>query len=72
MTPGSREAIEQGCTCPIIANEFGEGKKTWRGRKFYKDKNCHLHGEPICGTATWAIIWWALIFVYLLYWGLRL
>jgi len=53
--PGSREAIEQGCTCPVLDNYHGKG---WMGgvecedgrTVFAINLNCKLHGS----------IWWRL------------
>ncbi len=25
MNPGSKEAVEKGCTCPVLDNNFGNG-----------------------------------------------
>ncbi len=38
-TPGSDEAVEQGCTCPVLDN---------RGRvtEFWISADCHLHINP--------------------------
>lgn len=47
--PGSNEAIEQGCTCPTLENEHGQGVKG-NGELFYKSEACPLHGrETIAG-----------------------
>jgi hypothetical protein len=40
--PGSDEAIEDGCTCPVLDNEFGSYEKT-KGR-FVMTIDCPLHG----------------------------
>ena len=40
--PGSNEAIEQGCTCPVLDNEHGV---EWFGKVhgFYVIEGCPLH-----------------------------
>jgi len=43
--PGSEEAQEQGCTCPVIDNYWGEGF-TWgsnKKRSFWMTDGCPLH-----------------------------
>jgi hypothetical protein len=43
--PGSREAIERGCTCCPVQNRHGEGERTKSGaRLFHPDDECRLHG----------------------------
>lgn len=41
--PGSTEAIEQGCTCPVIDNNHGSG--SYKGEGFVTDLTCPLHGD---------------------------
>jgi hypothetical protein len=45
--PGSDEAIEQGCTCPIIDNNHGAGiGKDEKGETlFWYSLDCPLHGH---------------------------
>lgn len=47
--PGSKEAVEQGCTCPVIDNHYGHGFKTSENGSpnFYVSNNCPLHTHPI-------------------------
>jgi hypothetical protein len=43
--PGSKEAREQGCTCPVIDNNFGEGAPDGLGGVgFDVNAGCPLHG----------------------------
>lgn len=42
-TPGSPAAIEQGCTCPVIDNHYGEGMPYRDGPRFWTDSNCPIH-----------------------------
>ena len=44
--PGSDEAIEKGCTCPVLDNAHGRG---FNGGKFWIAQGCMLHHakEPI-------------------------
>lgn len=41
-TPGSTEAVEQGCTCPQMDNNYGRG--AYKG-DFIIDMTCPIHGE---------------------------
>ena len=42
--PGSEEAIEQGCLCPVYDNAKGRG---WLGSGdfFFVDRKCPLHAK---------------------------
>jgi hypothetical protein len=42
--PGSREARENGCTCPVLDNNFGEGYFN-DGKIFVYNMECPLHKE---------------------------
>lgn len=42
--PGSDEAIDAGCTCPIVCNYFGKGKPFTK--EFIYDKGCLIHKYP--------------------------
>jgi len=46
MNPGSDEAIEQGCTCPVLDNGHGKGVGG-NGEKFgwWITADCPLHGK---------------------------
>lgn len=43
--PGSNEAVEKGCTCPVLDNAHGKGA---RGDPdlFWINKDCPIHGIP--------------------------
>jgi hypothetical protein len=49
--PGSREAIEQGCRCPVLDNSYGrgvpwprdDGKDPEEHPSFYVSGDCPLH-----------------------------
>lgn len=48
--PGSKEAAEQGCTCPVIDNGHGKGymggvKDKDGNVMFVINANCPIHGE---------------------------
>lgn len=43
--PGSDEAIEQGCTCPVYDNARGKGIMGEERFGFWLDKYCPLHGK---------------------------
>ncbi len=43
--PGSNEAIEQGCLCPVIDNNHGQGIWISDEKCFWRNAECPLHGE---------------------------
>jgi hypothetical protein len=43
--PGSKEAIEQGCTCAVMDNGHGD-EELGKIRGFYITKGCPLHDRP--------------------------
>ncbi|MBI2451155.1 MAG: hypothetical protein HYV52_02350 [Parcubacteria group bacterium] len=46
--PGSNEAIQQGCACPVLDNRYGAG--AWFIGKeifFYIDQSCPIHKEEL-------------------------
>jgi hypothetical protein len=46
-SPGSDEAIAQGCSCPAVDNAHGEGHVRSDGtREFWTYHGCPLHGLP--------------------------
>lgn len=44
MNPGSKEAIEAGCTCPVMDNNHGKGILINGQRQFWYSGDCLLHG----------------------------
>lgn len=44
--PGSDEALEQGCQCPVLDNNYGEGSD-WGPDKFWISGLCPLHGKEV-------------------------
>lgn len=44
MTPGSPEALANGCTCAAAENAHGQGTQRGETRTFVVDANCPLHG----------------------------
>jgi len=45
--PGSEEAVEQGCLCARLDNNFGAGAyHSMGGALFWIDAGCPLHGAP--------------------------
>ena len=42
MTPGSKEAIDKGCTCPILDNAHGKGYMGASGA-FVISADCPVH-----------------------------
>ena len=45
-TPGSNEAVDQGCICPQIDNAYGQGIMGL-GKAYYIVSGCPLHDPPI-------------------------
>lgn len=45
--PGSREAVNQGCICPVWDNEHGEGMNIGDRTLWYVTKGCPLHSQYI-------------------------
>lgn len=43
--PGSAEAIERSCTCPVIDNHQGAGIPNPDGPQFYVNWRCPLHAD---------------------------
>lgn len=43
--PGSNKAIQQGCTCPVWDNHYGQGIPCDNGRLFVMNEGCPLHGK---------------------------
>ena len=46
-SPGSKEAVEQGCICAVTDNNNGEGSLIAGEIAFWVEKKCPLHGETI-------------------------
>jgi|WetSurMetagenome_2_1015567.scaffolds.fasta_scaffold400137_3 hypothetical protein len=44
--PGSDEAIEQGCACPVLDNHHGKGVSLIGKPLFWVNEECPLHGSP--------------------------
>lgn len=42
-TPGSDEAIEQGCKCPVLDNHHGRGMPYESGPRFWINGDCPIH-----------------------------
>lgn len=53
MTPGSPEAVKDGCTCPIMDNNRGSGRPDPRNPKdpdltqFWVSGDCPLHAPKL-------------------------
>lgn len=46
LTPGSFEAIQQGCKCSYLRNQYGLGVTERNGRTVYDiNEHCLLHGS---------------------------
>ena len=43
--PGSKEAVEKGCTCAVLDNHHGEGFVYAGERCWYMDIDCPIHGD---------------------------
>lgn len=46
--PGSDEAQEQGCLCPVLDNGYGRGYRCLPGI-FVMREDCPLHGAQVSG-----------------------
>lgn len=46
LNPGSLEAIDKGCKCPILDNNYGKGSGMGSDEAllFWTNWNCPLHG----------------------------
>lgn len=44
-TPGSREAIDLGCTCPVMDNDGGRGFVINGETCFWFTQGCPVHGR---------------------------
>lgn len=45
--PGSKSAINKGCTCPVLDNARGRGIPTVDGQRvFWISADCPLHTDP--------------------------
>lgn len=47
-TPGSAEAREQGCNCPVLDNHRGRGIEIDGRRMFFYREDCPVHGPGCC------------------------
>lgn len=44
-SPGSEEAVDAGCTCPVLDNNHGRGARIGpSGPLFWRAESCPLHG----------------------------
>lgn len=41
LNPGSKEAVDKGCLCPILDNHHGKGLGNGM---FWRNQKCPLHG----------------------------
>jgi hypothetical protein len=45
LCPGSKEAVERGCTCDPVENRNGNGQLGGSGARLFRpDDDCPLHG----------------------------
>lgn len=44
LNPGSDEAMDKGCTCPVLDNNHGRG--VGDPPQFWMNGDCPLHGFP--------------------------
>ncbi len=45
LNPGSKEAIREGCLCPILDNRHGLGAYDGKDGTFWINENCPIHGK---------------------------
>lgn len=51
MNPGSEEAVEKGCTCPVVDNHYGQGVDIYGDIQFWVNGNCPIHGTgAVCAS----------------------
>ena len=43
--PGTEKAQDQGCTCPVIDNHYGDGRPVGDERHYVIAADCSLHGS---------------------------
>lgn len=43
--PGSELAVEHGCTCPVVDNNYGAGILFGSDPIYWIDASCKLHGN---------------------------
>lgn len=41
--PGSPEAVEAGCLCPVLDNHYGKGAGDKSNTQFWYNSSCPLH-----------------------------
>lgn len=41
--PGTAEAVEAGCTCPVMDNHYGHGVPFGKGVQFWYTEGCPVH-----------------------------
>ena len=49
INPGSKAAIDAGCTCPVMDNEYGAGYMGMEGVYIYSG-GCKIHSLPTKST----------------------
>jgi hypothetical protein len=49
--PGSPEAVEAGCSCPVLDNHHGKGRPYKDSVEFVMNFDCPIHGPA--ALATW-------------------
>lgn len=47
MNPGSPEAVDAGCECPVMDNRHGRGVPFPSGPVFWMNQLCPLHGHGL-------------------------
>lgn len=57
-TPGSKEAINLGCSCPVEDNHKGKGIPSATGMLFWMESSCPLHGKNDVAPSKWSKYFW--------------
>lgn len=47
LNPGSHEALNAGCECPVLDNNHGIGRCIGGQIMFWRNEECPLHGESL-------------------------
>lgn len=46
--PGSYDAVDAGCKCPVVDNSHGDGIPYPLGRRWYISERCPIHAPKGC------------------------
>lgn len=55
--PGSNDAVLNGCRCPMLDNNYGEG----RNGLFITNEDCPMHGVPVVDNRAHHALAWVIL-----------